>query len=147
VSRISVFIEHFLYVFFIVTTLLVIFIPLADIVFGNDSVIYVRNLLFIPLVSFLTTIPTLISVWGNPRKDSAMKLFFFRALHFFITAGMAFLSIWLVRKMEFPIANNVIITVLIFFVIYLALSLWFHIKAKRIAKQLNERIAVSIKND
>jgi len=139
-SKFKVFIEHFIYVFLMSTTLIVIFIPLTDIIFGNNNVMYTRNLLFIPLISFMTTLPTLIPWGGDSRKDSAVKLLFIRVLHFLITATMAFLSIWLVRVLGFPIANNAIITIIVFFAIYLILSLWFHIKAKRIAKQLNERI-------
>jgi len=145
-SRFNAFIEHFLHVFLMVTTLIILFIPLTDIIFGGNNVIYARNLLFIPLVSFMTTLPTLIPVWGDPRKDSNIKILFFRVLHFIITAIMAFLSIWLVRRVGFPIANNAIITILIFFVIYLTIALWFHIKAKRFAKQLNERIQNAFHN-
>ncbi|MCL2163676.1 MAG: DUF3021 domain-containing protein [Oscillospiraceae bacterium] len=121
-----------------VTTFQVIFIGVMNLIYDNGFMMSMRDILRLPIISFLSALPMLIFVRSKTKKPLArVKAILLQALHFTLTAGIVF---GLLVYFGWVDAANAIFIVVFFLAIYISAYVFQELRDRKLAKQLNERI-------
>lgn len=124
-------------VFCAATTFQVLFISIFAWIGDNPySYIYSRNLYQHVALSALCTLPSLLFI-GMDDNISRTKGFILRLAHFILTAGIIFLF---VIHFNWLYTGNASVVAIIFIILYFSISAVLWMRAKKLEKQLNERL-------
>ena len=126
----------FMFVLFcVITTFETLLIAVLGAVDSMGFSFEARELYKPALVALAGVLPVLILVRREnaPRKEWMLR----KALHFLLTAGAVF---WLLIYFGWLEANNALIIMIFFLVIYISAYTVSGVRAKRLAERLNERI-------
>ena len=121
-----------------ITTFQAIFISIFATLTGSENILYTQELYKLPLIGFLSTLPTLIFIGSD--KVSRLDLNIRKVVHLFLTAVIVFWSLtyfeWLDRENALPVA-------IFFMIIYITGHIIGEMRAKKLADELNKRINAS----
>jgi len=124
------------FLFCVITTMQIIFVPILDLINGRNDVIYIRDLYRYPLIAFASVLPTFILVNSDQMSRNGWRIRVI--LHCILTQAAVFGGLVYFNR----VTNlSILVQIGLFFTAIYAGAWWgFNRKQQSLANQINERI-------